>query len=261
MCLAYIAYRTHPDWPLFIAANRDEFHARPTQAAAPWESNSDIIAGIDLQAKGTWLGVSTQGRFALLTNYRDLSEPETGSRSRGFLVSDFLRGEQTPAAYMQEVAEQADTYSGFNLLAGDATGFCYFGNRGEPQPQELEPGRYVLSNHLLNSPWPKAERLRRRLGTYPNADLEVSLTPIFEILKDNGQAPDPELPKTGLSLERERLLSSPFIISPDYGTRSSSVIAIHRSGWGQFDEITYNPEGIATEWHSWPFQLKQALKA
>ncbi|HLS50899.1 MAG TPA: NRDE family protein, partial [Burkholderiaceae bacterium] len=105
MCLAYIAYRTHPDWPLFIAANRDEFHARPTQAAAPWESNSDIIAGIDLQAKGTWLGVSTQGRFALLTNYRDLSEPETGSRSRGFLVSDFLRGEQTPAAYMQEVAE------------------------------------------------------------------------------------------------------------------------------------------------------------
>ncbi len=259
MCIAYLALRSHPDWPLFIAANRDEFHDRPTQAAAPWAKHADVIAGIDLLAGGTWLGINRQGRFGLLTNYREMGTHRPDAQSRGELVGNFLTGTDRPQAYEQQVAMNGHVYNGFNLIVGDLQQACYIANQPHIRSHELAAGRYVISNHLLDTAWPKAERLRAALSYYPSDELLSSLSPIFAILKDTTQAPDEHLPSTGLDLDRERLLSSPFIISPGYGTRCSTVIAVHRSGQGIFSEITYNPEGIGSERHDWPFQISEAL--
>lgn len=261
MCIAYLALRTHPDWPLFIAANRDEFHSRPTLAAAFWPDHPDIIAGIDCLAHGTWLGLTRQGRFALLTNYRDPAALMPNAPSRGDLTSHYLTGRTSPADYARQIAATSSAYNGFNLIVGDLDNAFYTGNRMAPSPQAqaLDSGRYILSNHLLNTPWPKAERLRRALDLFPLAQLEHSLTPVFELLKDSTQAADNSLPNTGIPLERERLLSSPFIVSPTYGTRCSTVIAVHASGRALFSEISYDVAGTATQRHDWPFQLSVAL--
>jgi len=253
MCIAYLAIGAHPDWPLFIAANRDEFHARPTTVAGPWPERPDLLAGIDQAAGGTWLGVTRQGRFGLLTNYRDMAY-DAQAASRGALVADYLKSEEPPAEYAGRVARQGSRYNGFNLIVGDLEHTCYASNRhGAGQAMTLEPGRYVLSNHLLNTAWPKTQRLKTRLDEYPLQELATTLTPIFDILKDTTPADDDELPSTGLSRERERLLSSPFIISPEYGTRCSTVVAMHRDGRGFFSEVSYNPQGIPVERHDWPF--------
>ncbi|HBT33597.1 MAG TPA: hypothetical protein DEB15_12610 [Pusillimonas sp.] len=254
MCIAYLALNTHPDWPLFIAANRDEFHARPTSTAAPWKNHPEVIAGTDELAGGTWLGITRTGRFALLTNFRDLrlQGPDTPV-SRGELVKDFLIGTQPAAEYAQTVSQKGRQYQGFNLIVGEGTQAAYVGNQ-TANPQDIEllvPGRYVLSNHLLDTDWPKTERLRELLGHFPIEHLERSINRVFELLKETTPAPEHLLPDTGLDLERERLLSSPFIISPEYGTRCSSIIAIHRSGQAVFSELTYNPQGQETERHDW----------
>lgn len=255
MCIAYLAIQAHPDWPLFIAANRDEFHARPTRAAAPWPDHPNLLAGIDETAGGTWLGVTHQGRFALLTNYRDMAH-EPNAATRGELVAAFLKGQSASEDYAGQVAEQGARYNGFNLIVGDLANTHYVNNRRDNgRAIELKPGRYVLSNHLLNTPWPKTQRLRTRLDEYPLETLVQTLNPVFAILKDQTPADDEALPRTGLSLERERLLSSPFIISPEYGTRCSTVAALHKDGRFFFSEITYDPEGTAIERHDWPFAL------
>lgn len=254
MCIAYLALAAHPDWPLFIAANRDELHDRACLAAAPWSDHPEVIAGIDCQAQGTWLGVTRQGRFALLTNYRDPSALKTAAPSRGALVSQYLTGHESATSYASQVQETADAYNGFNLIVGTLGEASYVGNRtAQNAPQPLAPGRYILSNHLLNTPWPKAQRLRMALDQYPLEELAQSLTPVFDILKDNTQAQDHALPDTGIPLERERLLSSPFIISPNYGTRCSTIIAVHASGRALLSEISYDASGVLTERHDWPF--------
>lgn len=261
MCIAYLALGAHPDWPLFIAANRDEFHARACLAAAPWHDHPDVIAGIDCQAHGTWLGITRQGRFALLTNYRDLSVQIANAPSRGALTSQFLTGHEAVDAYASRVHKVAATYNGFNLIIGNLAQASYVGNRaGHNAPQPLVPGRYIISNHLLNTPWPKAERLRQALDQYPLEALEQSLTPVFNILKDNTPAQDHVLPNTGLTLERERLLSSPFIISPNYGTRCSTIIAVHASGRAILSESSYDASGTLTERHDWPFLIDGAVE-
>jgi len=258
MCIAYLAIRTHPDWPLLIAANRDEFHNRPTLSAAPWPGRPDIISGIDAQAGGTWLGMTRRGRYAFLTNYRDPGSFDPHAPSRGTLSSRYLMGDESPQDYARAVQAEAASYNGFNLIIGDLEGACYVSNRS-PQGQavRLEQGRHVVSNHLLNTPWPKAERLRQALGGTPGENLWRTLDPLFEILRDRTQASDDDLPATGLSLERERLLSSPFIISPDYGTRCSTVIAIHAGGQVFFSEISYSPDGTPMQRHDWPFELER----
>lgn len=258
MCIAYIAFATHPDWPLFIAANRDEFHDRPTLAAAPWENNRNVIGGIDSLGQGSWLGVTRQGRFALLTNFREPGNTNPNAPSRGELVSRYLNGNAATQNYVENVHQQGANYNGFNLLAGDARNIWYVGNRSQQaNPELLAPGRHVVSNHLLNTPWPKAERLRHALDAFPLDSLETSLNPVFELLKDLTPADDNNLPATGLSLERERLLSSPFIISPNYGTRCSTVIAMHASGRVFFSEISYNTAGVTTQRHDWPFVISK----
>jgi len=258
MCIAYLAIRPHSDWPLFIAANRDEFHARPTLAAAPWKDCPDVIAGIDMTARGTWLGVTRQGRYALLTNYRDPGSHRPDAASRGGLVAQYLAGAVDPQAYAGQVAGEAAQYNGFNLIVGDLDGACYVSNRGDgEQACMLGAGRYVLSNHLLDTAWPKTQRLRAALDRYPLDRLDGSVTPVFDILRDTTQAEDAALPRTGLALERERLLSSPFIVSPDYGTRCSTVIAVHADGHALFSEVSYDAQGRAARRHDWPFRVAQ----
>jgi uncharacterized protein with NRDE domain len=256
MCIAYLAIAAHPEWPLFIAANRDEFHARQTLPAAPWPDHPDLIAGVDCVAGGTWLGITRQGRYALLTNYRDPASVMPNAPSRGHLTSDYLIDDIDPRDYAHRVLDAASRYNGFNLILGDQQSAWYVGNRAyQEAPQALTPGRYIISNHLLNTPWPKAERLRQALNGYPSDALDLSLAPLFEILQDNTPARDDALPSTGITRERERLLSSPFIISPEYGTRCSTVIAVHASGRALFSEVSYNASGKATQRHDWPFFL------
>jgi len=258
MCIAYLALSVHPDWPLFIAANRDEFHARPCLAAAPWPAQPDIISGIDIRAGGTWLGVARSGRYALITNYREPARVIDGAPSRGMLVSSYLQGTQTPQDYAHAVQAQGAAYNGFNLIVGDLTGACYAGNRADQaQVRSLAPGRYVLSNHLLDTPWPKARRLRTSLDALPLETLDQSLTPIFDALRDTTMAQDADLPATGLPLARERLLSSPFIISDTYGTRCSSILAVHADGHAIFSEASYDETGRQTQRHDWPFSISR----
>lgn len=251
MCIAYLALGD-PQWPVFIAANRDEYHARPSVPAAPWPEHPRLIAGLDIQAGGTWLGLGPDGRFAFLTNYREPGRQKAQAPSRGALVRDFLLGRQSADAYAQATHAAGGAYNGFNLVVGRPGGAYYVGNRsGQPAATALTTGRYVLSNHLLDTPWPKASRLRQALDALPLTDMSNTLELAFAILRDTTQAQDDALPDTGLAIAQERLLSSPFIISPMYGTRCSSVVAIHADGHTLFSEISYDPAGQITERHDW----------
>lgn len=258
MCIAYLALGD-PQWPIFIAANRDEYHARPSAPAMPWHEHPSIIAGLDIQAGGTWLGLGPGGRFALLTNYREPGRQIAQAPSRGALVRDFLLDTQTPDEYAQAVHTAGHAYNGFNLIVGTPGQAFYIGNRsGQAAATSLASGRYVLSNHLLDTPWPKANRLRQALDALPLSDMDNTLEQAFAILRDTTQAEDDTLPDTGLPLPQERLLSSPFIISPNYGTRCSSIVAVHAEGHTFFGEISYDPSGRVTERHDWRRPIPRA---
>ncbi len=255
MCIAYLSLG-HPDWPLLIAANRDEFHARPSAAAGPWPGRPDLLAGRDLQAGGTWLGWTTQGRYALLTNYREPGHHvPAGAPSRGVLVRDYLLGTACASDHARVIASRADDWAGFNLILGDARQAWYLGNRGAARtPRCLAPGRYVLSNHLLDTPWPKATRLRLALDALAADQWARFPERVFALLHDTTPADEDELPQTGLAPDFERLLSSPFIISPDYGTRSSTVLAVNARGQALFSELSHDARGVALERHDWRLQ-------
>jgi uncharacterized protein with NRDE domain len=244
VCLILLAWQAHPDYPLVVAANRDEFFARRTAAADFWEDAPEVLAGRDLEAGGTWLGITRSGRFAALTNYRDPSRNRSGMPSRGELVSRFLTGKQDAAAYLAELESSAGRYNGFNLVFGDPQGLWCFSNCGEGE-RRLVPGIYGLSNHLLDTPWPKVVRGKSALGAALQALPEI--TPLFDQLRDDRIAPDEALPRTGVSLEWERLLSAAFIRMPGYGTRSSTVLLVDRQFRVRFAEQTFLPDGKAGE--------------
>jgi uncharacterized protein with NRDE domain len=239
MCLILVAWQAHPQYPLVVAANRDEFYARPTADAGPWPEDPRIWGGRDLEAGGTWLGLHEDGRFAAVTNVREPGVPK-GVRSRGLLPRDYLLGEQSPAAYA--AAQDGAAYSGFNLLVADEASLWYLSNR-DGAPRELKPGVYGLSNHLLDTPWPKLTtaklRFTQALGGLP------ALEDFFEILADGEIVPDHALPETGLTLEWERLLSAIFVRSATYGTRASTVVTRHRDGRFQLEERRFGAEGPA----------------
>jgi uncharacterized protein with NRDE domain len=241
MCLIVLAHRVHPGYPLVLAANRDEFHARPTAPAAFWEDAPHVLAGRDLRAGGTWMGVACSGRWAALTNVRDPADSGVTGSSRGHLVSSFLLGDLPPADYVAAVAGGMQGYSGFNLLVGDGGEVHYVGNRGG-EPRELPPGVYGISNHLLDTPWPKVTLAKRALAAEvdsgrPAPDPERLLS----MLADADPAPEAELPDTGVGREWERVLSSPFIVSPTYGTRASTVLLVSAEDEATFVERSFAP--------------------
>ncbi|MGE6820757.1 NRDE family protein [Pseudomonas soli] len=238
MCLIVFAWRPGTARPLIVAANRDEFYARPTQALGAWEDAPGVHAGRDLEAGGTWLGVGPNGRFAALTNIRDPRQP-LGPRSRGELVAAYLQGELGVETYLDRVASRSGQYSGFNLLVGDDQRLGYLHAR-EPAPRLLEPGVYGLSNAGLDTPWPKLLKARSGLeGVLENADPQQLLT----LLGDAQPAPEGELPETGVGLATERLLSSVFIASQNYGTRASTVLIVDDQGRRRMIERSFGPFG------------------
>jgi uncharacterized protein with NRDE domain len=240
MCLILFAHHAHPAYRLVVAANRDEWFRRPTAAAAFWADAPEIFAGRDLEQRGTWLGVTTAGRFAAITNFRDPGSHRPDAPSRGRLVSDFLRSSATPVSYLERLGPDAASYNGFSLLVGDGPSLCYFSNR-EGEVRTLEPGVYGLSNSLLDVPWPKVrlgkERLARQL------DVRVDADALLALLDDTRTAPDEELPRTGVSSEWERKLSALRIVADSYGTRSSTALLIGAEGEVSVAERSFDERG------------------
>jgi uncharacterized protein with NRDE domain len=241
MCLVLFSYRQRADWPLVFAANRDEFYDRPTVPAAFWDDAPQVLAGRDLQGGGTWCGLTRTGRFAALTNYRDLRHLQPEAPSRGALVADFLRGQASPEAYLHALAPTADQYNGFNLLVGDTDTLWYFSNY-EHRVRRLAPGLYGLSHHLLDTPWPKVATGKAALQTVlDNGPLQPDT--LFDVLADPTVYPDDQLPDTGVGPVWERILSARFIHSPRYGTRCSTVILVDARGQSQLLEQTFGMDG------------------
>lgn len=242
MCLILVAWRAHPDFPLVVAANRDEFFARRSAGADFWPDQPAILAGRDLAAGGTWLGITRGGRFAALTNFRDPARHRADAPSRGRLVADFLAGEAAIDAYLDDLA--AADYNGFNLLLGDGERLVAFSNVSRKR-HALAPGVYGLSNALLDTPWPKVgagkAALTAALAALPDE------TALWRLLRDPTIHADAALPVTGVPLEWERLLSAAFVRGPDYGTRCSTVVKLGADGNGppcaSFDEQTWLPGG------------------
>ena len=219
MCLIAIAWRAHPSHRLIVAANRDEYFGRPSAPAYFWDDHRGVLAGRDLEAGGTWLGITLKGRFAALTNYRNPADRKTGVPSRGALVSDFLTGDAGPAEYVKRIHKAGTGYNGFSLLVGDERSLWFFSNRGT-LPQRVAPGVHGLSNHLLDTPWPKVEKAKARLAAQLEAPFDAAAA--FALLSDTQRAPSKELPSTGVSLELEERLSAIRILaSGGYGTRCS----------------------------------------
>ncbi|MEH7503115.1 NRDE family protein [Neobacillus drentensis] len=223
MCLIVFAYQVHPVYKLIVAANRDEFYGRPTALAHYWEDSPGILAGRDLEKMGTWMGVTRAGRFAALTNYRDPKEETEGKRSRGELVANALKHKGNVKDYMQGLVGKKDLYPGYNLLAGDGTELYHYSNKGQ-ELQKVEPGIYGVSNHLLNTEWPKVQKGKEGMSKIIKSKSEDIVEKFLTLLQNADQAPDELLPNTGVSLEWERMLSPLFIKSENYGTRSSTVM-------------------------------------
>ena len=238
MCIVLFQWRPGADTPLTVAANRDEFHARPTEPAR-WRDH--VFCGLDRRAGGTWLGIHRTGRFAVITNFREpLAGHGDSELSRGLLPSAFLEGNDSPEAFCRSLADQQDRYAGFNLLVGDRDALWYLSNR-DTAPRPVEPGVHGLSNGLLDDPWPKVERGKARLAAAiaEGADLDA----LLNVVHDGYQPPDAALPDTGVDLALERLVAPVFIQSPQYGTRASSAVKLHAHGEPEMAEQSWRPDG------------------
>ncbi len=239
MCLILAAYRRTPENPLIIAANRDEFLDRPTLPMHCWAEASGIIAGKDLKAGGTWLGVTEKGRFAAITNFRNPSIHKQNAPSRGNIVTDFLESDLDTATFLNRLKTRAQQFNGFNLLAGDPDSLYWFSNI-TGRPTRLLPGIHGISNHLLDTPWPKVTRGKRALEKCLNPPRGITTDALFPLLADTTQPHDDDLPDTGVGMAWERLLAPIFIESPTYGTRSSTVLIISRNGAMDICERTFD---------------------
>jgi uncharacterized protein with NRDE domain len=242
MCLILFAWNAHPGYRLVLAANRDEFHQRPTNAADFWPQRPDILAGRDLQAGGTWLGVTRSGRFAAVTNFREPLAPETPlERSRGELVTGFLTGDRQPPEHAGCLRESMSSYRGFSLLIGNPDSLVYVTNR-PAQAAEVAEGCHGLSNHLLDTDWPKVKAGRARLARLLGGD-RVDPEALLEVLTDRGPVPGDMPAGTEDDEIRRHLMNHYFIVSPEYGTRSSTVVLIARDGSATFVERRFAPDG------------------
>jgi uncharacterized protein with NRDE domain len=250
MCLIVIAWRARPDLPLLVAANRDEWRDRPAEPAHWWPDAPSILAGRDLEARGTWMGVTREGRFAAVTNFRDPSDRRSTARSRGGLVTEFLSSSEAPERYLAKVAEEASEYNGFNLIVGDGASLWYFGSR-EGTARAISPGVHGLSNHVLDEPWPKVIRGRQAMERALADD--DPFPSLFTLLGDPLGVPDAELPRTGVALEWERRLAAPLITGADYGTRASTVVSFSNDREVRFEERTLAADGSVSHRETFRF--------
>jgi len=261
MCLILIASHVTAQWPLVVLGNRDEFYQRPTAPLAVWAENRDLMAGRDLQSGGTWMGVHRNGRWAAVTNYREPHSRPNAAKSRGWLVRDYLLADWSARAYLEKIAGEAEQYAGFHLLAGDRQGLWHFSNR-QTGLHRLPAGLYGVSNGRFNADWPKARTGKQRLASLiETADWQVAEA--FRLMADQTRAPDSELPATGVPLEWERALSAMFIVTPTYGTRSTSIFRVDNSGQASLIErhFTRPPHDWQETRFDWPaFLDEKALR-
>lgn len=245
MCLLFFSYKNTPGCRLVAVANRDEYFERPTAPLNYLDEQKTTLGGRDLQEGGTWMGVTRQGRFGALTNFRQGGVVRNDCISRGEIVMNFLKGSYSAAEYVELLVKSRDKYNGYNLIAGDDEGIYYYSNRNGT-PISLAPGFYGLSNHLIDTPWPKVVLGKQLVEPFLDREFRGSLEdcrPVFEVLQDRTQPEDHELPDTGVGLRWERLLGSIFIDSPGYGTRSSAVVVIRDDTGIVFHEQTYLRDG------------------
>jgi uncharacterized protein with NRDE domain len=242
MCLVVLAIGQNDRYPLILAGNRDEFHGRPTQDAEWWPDRPDVVGGRDLQAGGTWLALHRSGRFATVTNYRDAEPVSSRFRSRGHLVTGFLESDEPPLDYLEAI--DGTSYAGFNLIVGDARQVAYLSNRGEG-PQELSAGLYGLSNALLDGPWYKVERSKQTLRTLLDRKT-INETTLLRLLDDRALGPVEEADTNRLGLSIARAITAPFIVTPEYGTRCSTIVTADNSGRWRMTERRFDPAGVST---------------
>ncbi len=242
MCLVVIAWQQHEEYPLIVAGNRDEFHERATQEAHWWNDEPDVLGGRDLQAGGTWLAVHRDGRFGTVTNFRDAQHESRTLQSRGNLITGFLQGDLSPADYLAAI--DGDRYAGFNLVVGDNESLAYLSNR-DAGVRELGPGIYGMSNALLDSDWHKVHRAKSGLQRLLNEN-RVNESVLLGLLDDHERAPASSIETGRFDFETAHAISAPFIVLPDYGTRSSSVVLRDNMGRSRFTERRFDPNGIVT---------------
>lgn len=238
MCLIFFSLRDHSTYKLVVAANRDEFYSRRTAAAEHWPDHPGIIAGRDLEAGGTWMGMSRSGRISLITNYRDPKNIDPHAPSRGQLVSDFLAGKEQPEDYLKRISQDGKRYNGFNLIVGNVDDLWYYSNYRDGV-SDISAGLHGLSNHLLETPWPKVVRGKKKMADLLRLPV-IHPDQLFDLLLDDGIASDENLPDTGIGLERERALSSMFIKTSGYGTRCSTVILVDKKDNALFSERVFD---------------------
>jgi uncharacterized protein with NRDE domain len=255
MCLLIFAFKAHPTYKLILAANRDEFYDRPTAPAGFWDEAPFLLAGKDLRAGGTWFGITKGGKMAAITNYRDPASLKKNAPSRGEIVINYLLGPDGPDTYLKDLSKKADLYNGFNLVLGERERLIWYSNRNG-KPVNLSPGIYGLSNHLLDSSWPKVSKSKDALASHISEGTEPSPKTLFQILSDRKLPDDDRLPSTGVGLEWERILSPIFIESPNYGTRSSTLLFIDRHDHVAFLErtFTHRSDNVSTVNHAFDLE-------
>lgn len=246
MCLAVIALGVHPRYAVVVAANRDEFHARPAEPAHWWNGapSAPLLAGRDLEQGGTWLGVTPAGRWAFVTNVREPGRHDPHAPSRGSLVPAFLRDGREPSRTLESIVAGAAAFNGFNLVGGDAVRAAFGSNRS-PRVQALAAGIYGVSNAALDTPWPKLVRAKAGMSAWAGTS-DADPGALWPVLADRTPARDDELPDTGVGRDRERLLSSPFIRSERYGTRCSTIVTISHDGEVRLAERSFDAAGVTT---------------
>jgi uncharacterized protein with NRDE domain len=260
MCLILLAWHAHPAYPLVFAGNRDEAYDRPSSTADFWDDAPDIHGGRDLEKGGTWLGLARDGRFAAVTNYRDGLARKPAPRSRGELTANYLRHGSDPGDYLKTVAPDAMQYAGFSLLVGDPRHLHVYSNRGAGAAP-LSPGVHGLSNHLLDTPWPKVTRGMQRVSALVGASEKELVAGLFDALADRSVVADVELPDTGVGPARERELSPAFIAGERYGTRASTVLLLSREGKAVFIERRFGPLGAPLGETKRRFALQVGMRA
>lgn len=253
MCLVVLVFDPGSNYPLVVAANRDEFHARPSQDANWWPDDQDILGGRDLLAGGTWLAVNRNGRFATVTNYRD-AVPKSGKlRSRGHLATEFLQGDLSPIDYLRTIDSAG--YAGFSLLVTDGMSLAYLSNR-DGEARLLTAGIYGLSNATLDTPWEKVERSKRRLGRLLQQD-RINDTHLLRLLDDRHKGPTDEVRSNRLPFSTAHAITAPFIVTPDYGTRCSTIVRVDRAGQWHFLERRFNASGEASGDSGFSFSIAE----